>query len=100
MHEQGSTVISVLQRDPLLGVGALLLGIAAALVLHLHRKLRGIGDHSYSFVSIPNPVIAWSVPRAYLRAKRQQGWPSWPAFAVWGCILLGVALFVVGVAHI
>ena len=100
MQEQGPRVITILERDPLLGVGALLVEVAAALVFHLHRKLRGIGDHFYNFISIPNAVIAWSVPRAYLKAKSRQGSSSWPAYTIWACILLGVVLFVVGVAHL
>lgn len=84
---------------PFLVVAGLLLGIAAALLVRLHLKLASVGERSYELFSIPNGFMAFAVPKAYLKLCGRYGWPPWPAYGIWLCILLAVLFGIVGVVQ-
>jgi len=84
---------------PFFILAGLLLGIAAALIIRLHLRLRRIGDCSYELFSIPNAFIAFTVPKAYLKVRARKGWSSWPAYAIWLCIFLALLFGIIGVSR-
>lgn len=86
----------VLRQQPVPVLGFILIGASAVLAFHLHRKLQGVGEKNLNhLITIPNTAF-WTLPRAYLRVRSTYGWSTWPAYAVWFCMLLGIVLLVAG----
>jgi len=94
MREGITEIIDFVRQDPLPVLGLLLLSFSGVLLFRIHRKLQQIGDKSYE-LRIPSDA-AWTVPRAYLKARLKQGWSPLPAYAVWGCAVFGIIIFVIG----
>jgi hypothetical protein len=80
-------------------LAGLSLGMAAALTVRIHRQLREVGDHSHELLSIPNGLIAFSVPKAYLKSRARHGWSAWPAYGIWLCSLLALLFGIIGVTR-
>jgi predicted benzoate:H+ symporter BenE len=93
-------VVSMIGHDPMAVIGFVLIGASAVLAFHLHRKLLEVGlDTSNLFFRVPNTAV-WTVPRAYLKARSKHGWSPWPAYAVWLCMVSGIALLIVGLSRL
>jgi hypothetical protein len=93
-------VVAIIRYDPVAVIGFALIGASATLCFHLHRKLLTIGqDTSSLFLKIPNTAI-FTVPRAYLSARSKNGWPAWPAYAVWLAMASGLLLLFVGLIRL
>ena len=91
-----SGIVSILKHYPAAVIGFALVGASASLCFHLHRKLSGIGkDTSGLFFRIPNTAV-FTLPRAYLSARSKNGWPAWPAYAVWLTMASGLLLLITG----
>lgn len=94
MQEGMNEIVSFVKQDPLPVLGLLRVGASGVLFFRLHCKLQEIGDKSY-VLKIPSDAV-WIVPQAYLKARLKHGWSPWPAYAVWGCLVSGLVLLVVG----
>ena len=89
-------ILSVIRHTPMAVMGLLLIGASAALVYTLHQKLMRTGEDTPDLLTkVPSDAI-WTIPRAYLRAGSKQNWSRWPAYAVWSCMVSGIALLIAG----
>jgi hypothetical protein len=85
----------LLQNDPALVGGLLLVGTSQLFALVIHFKMNSIGDKSYSLFKPINDAL-WELPLAYMRVRSQHRWSPWPVYLMASCLACGIALFVVG----
>src|SRR5215475_5890000 len=81
----------VLHRGLYLYVGVLLLGCSAAIHYFLYLRLRDEG-RNYLFLDCLWPVLA-----DYLRLRSRNGWSAWLPYLVVLMMVIGLAIFCIGV---
>ena len=93
MHESWRAALELLHHDPSVLSGFLLIAVGAILFVHIQFRMRSVGYKTYPMFSRPKD---WSLPAEYLKVREKHGWPAWPAYLVWPCYAVGIALLVFG----
>ena len=81
LSEDWGMFLYVLEKDPIVVAGFVLIGIAGDLLVHIQRKILGAGG---------------KIPVEYLRIRRQYGWSPWPAYLLLINCSMGVVCFIAG----
>ena len=90
MNDNLRLLAYILQHDPALAGGVLLLGCSAALHYVLYLRLRDTG-RSYIAFNLLSTVLS-----DYLRLRSRQGWSPWPAYFVVPTAVAGFVLLFLG----
>jgi len=94
LRENWRAIVEMTRHDPLVILGFLLIGAFVVLFFHVQFKMQEAGHKAYDvFVSSRK----YAMPTEYLRIRKQHGWSPWPAYLIWPCLLLGIAVLVIGV---
>jgi hypothetical protein len=72
--------------------GIALLTCFAIIHYYLYLRLRDTGYNKNIF-----NFLLVEVPIDYLRVRVKYGWSPWPAYLMWPFLLIGSALFIIGV---
>jgi hypothetical protein len=90
-------IMYMAQHDPAVIAGLLLIGSAAVLFIHIQLKMIRAGyKTSYTFFQKPLGANGWDTPGQYLKVRGKHGWSPWPAYLLGPCVVLGIAIFVLG----
>jgi len=77
------------RHDPAVIVGLAFIALSSMLLFHIQRKIIQVGRPYMLFMSLDASV-------EYFKISKQYGWPLWPAYCVWICLPLGIAILVFG----
>jgi len=86
-------LVYVVRHDPALVIGLGLIGVAGALWFQMLLELERVGLGSYA---VWNFGGNWGIPVVYFNVRKKYGWPGWPVYSLWPCLVVGVVCFVVG----
>lgn len=88
---------SVLVRDPYLFIGLLVMFVPLGIAhWRIYKCLRGAGFKYTSGLTLP--AIWWEAHhREYAKTRAERGWPSWPIYAPWLGMVIGIPLLAVGI---
>ena len=76
---------------PLFSLGLLLVGCFSAIHFSIHFKLRRNGyKNTGMLLGIPDQI-------EYMKVRKRHGWPVWPVYVMWFCLIAGVILIVLGI---
>jgi hypothetical protein len=93
MNDTLKAVVYMLRHDPAVVAGFSLVGVAAILFFHVLLQMDRVALRSYTFL---HPIKRWGIPGQYLKVRKQYGWPAWPVYLLWPCLVGGVACLVIG----
>jgi hypothetical protein len=83
------------RHNPLPVLGLVLIGAGSAMWWHLHVAMARAGYQTRMLQQLPNDM---GLPGRFLSVRKRHGWPAWPAYLVWPCLILGGLLLFIGVA--
>jgi hypothetical protein len=84
------------RHDPAAVAGLLLIGCSSVLFIHIQFKMIRAGyKTSYTFLRL-NIANGWDTPSQYLRVRAKHSWSPWPAYLLFPCVIVGIALLVFG----
>jgi hypothetical protein len=90
-------IVYMVQHDPAVIVGFLLIGSAAVLFIHIQLKMIRAGyKTSYAFFGKPLSANGWDTPGQYLKVRAKHGWSPWPVYLLGLCVVLGIVVLVLG----
>ena len=97
MDETYRAIKYMLEHDPSVIVGLLLIGLASFLFMQIQLRMLKLGYKSYTFFRLsPTSKNGWDMPAEYLRVRGKQGWSPWPVYLLWPTLLGGLAALVFG----
>jgi len=71
---------------PLMFLGLLLVGCFSTIHIWMYFSLRRNGHrNSGFFLGIADQI-------EYMKVRKQHGWPAWPIYVMWLCLIAGVIL--------
>jgi hypothetical protein len=94
MDENLRMFFYMVRHDPALVVGLGLIAFAGVLWFHMLLRLESVGLGSYALYIFGGN---WGIPAQYFRARKKYGWPNWPVYFLWPCLVVGVTCFLIGV---
>jgi hypothetical protein len=94
-------ILYMVQHDPAVIAGLLLIGSAAVLFIHIQLKMIRAGyKTSYGFFGKPLSANGWDTPVRYLKVRAKHGWSPWPVYLLGPCVVLGIVVFVLGLLRL
>ena len=101
LHDNLRMIAEMFHHDPAVILGFVFIVIQGVLFVHIQLKMTRAGyKTSYSFFGKPFSWNGWDTPFEYLRVRAKHGWSPWPAYLIWPCLIVGVALLVFGLFHL
>jgi hypothetical protein len=94
MDENLKMISYMIQKNPLVVVGLLLVGLSGLMLTRIQLTMLKSG---YKFPYLKYLTKRnWEIPQDYLKQRAKHGWSPWVAYLIWPVAFIGVVCLVIG----